>query len=409
MSGSSKIKRETVCFIELCSKLVNGGTPSTENSNYWNGKIPWITGADFTSKGIGRIRRYVSESGIQASATSVVQPGNLLVVTRTGVGKIAIAQEAIAISQDITGVYLDSNRVDVRFAYYLLLRELDEIGKLNQGTSIKGIIRSDLENHRISIPKSVDVQRKIAQILNTIDHAIASTETLIEKYQLIKAGLMHDLFTRGIGADGKLRSPRDQAPELYKESAIGWIPKEWGLSFLSHALGRIDSGWSPSCPEIPPGIGEWGVLKVSSVTKGFYDCLESKTLPTKLKPIPFLEVKDGDVIMTRANGVAELVGKCVQVSNTQTKLMLSDKLLRLSSDPTVIDNDYLGLLMCSDQIKTQIDKAMNGSSGQRNISQADIRNFACPIPCRDEQKLISHRLLRHTNLAKKESAFLERD
>ena len=51
---------------------------------------------------------------------------------------------------------------------------------------------------------------------------------------------MHDLFTRGIGVDGKLRPPRDQAPELYKESAIGWIPREWEASRLKDIL--KDSG-----------------------------------------------------------------------------------------------------------------------------------------------------------------------
>jgi type I restriction enzyme S subunit len=97
---------------ELCLRLVNGGTPSTANSKFWNGNIPWVTGADFTSKGIGEIRRYVSENGIRASSTSVVLPENLLVVTRTDVGKLAITKEPIAISLDITGVYPDPTKTD---------------------------------------------------------------------------------------------------------------------------------------------------------------------------------------------------------------------------------------------------------------------------------------------------------
>ena len=70
-------------------------------------------------------------------------------------------------------------------------------------------------------------QFKIVKILSAIDQAIEKTEALIEKYQQIKAGLMNDLFTRGIGEDGKLRPPREQAPELYQETPIGWIPKDW--------------------------------------------------------------------------------------------------------------------------------------------------------------------------------------
>ena len=77
------------------------------------------------------------------------------------------------------------------------------------------------------VPADYGHQEKIARILQTIDQTIEKTEALIEKYQHIKAGLMHDLFTRGIGADGKLRPPHEQAPELYQQTPIGWIPKEW--------------------------------------------------------------------------------------------------------------------------------------------------------------------------------------
>lgn len=46
----------------------------------------------------------------------------------------------------------------------------------------------------------------------------------------------YDLFTRGIGADGKLRPPREEAPELYQETAIGWIPKEWELAMIGEVF-----------------------------------------------------------------------------------------------------------------------------------------------------------------------------
>jgi type I restriction enzyme S subunit len=73
----------------------------------------------------------------------------------------------------------------------------------------------------------LEVQRRIAEILSTLDEAIEQTEALIAKMQQVKAGLMHDLFTRGITPDGRLRPTREQVPELYKESPIGWIPREW--------------------------------------------------------------------------------------------------------------------------------------------------------------------------------------
>ena len=70
-------------------------------------------------------------------------------------------------------------------------------------------------------------QRRIGEILFTLDEAIEQTEALIAKTQAIKAGLMHDVFTRGVTANGELRLPREEALQLYKDSPLGWIPKEW--------------------------------------------------------------------------------------------------------------------------------------------------------------------------------------
>ncbi|NQV65865.1 MAG: restriction endonuclease subunit S, partial [SAR86 cluster bacterium] len=102
-------------------------------------------------------------------------------------------------------------------------------------------------------------QKKIDSILQTIDRAIEKTKALIDKYQQIKAGLMHDLFTRGIGPDGQLRPPREQAPELYQETSIGWIPKEWDIrkigDIFSIQLGKMLSRASKTGRNELPYLG----------------------------------------------------------------------------------------------------------------------------------------------------------
>jgi len=86
-----------------------------------------------------------------------------------------------------------------------------------------------------------DEQQKIANILAELSEAIEQNETLIAKTEKIKAGLMHDLFTRGVSPNGQLRLSREEAPELYKESAIGWIPKLWELDQLG-VRARVKGG-----------------------------------------------------------------------------------------------------------------------------------------------------------------------
>jgi type I restriction enzyme, S subunit len=83
-------------------------------------------------------------------------------------------------------------------------------------------------------------QRNIAEILDTLDTTIRQTEAIIEKLKQVKQGLLHDLLTRGIDANGELRPPQSQAPHLYKDSQLGWIPQEWEVRQLQELLSADD-------------------------------------------------------------------------------------------------------------------------------------------------------------------------
>ncbi|TAM06716.1 MAG: restriction endonuclease subunit S [Pusillimonas sp.] len=281
-----------------------------------------------------------------------------------------------------------NEHIEPKYLFFALSDRFGWIQHRRTGTGVPHVPKDLGRILKLRYPRTPTVQKKIASILTTTDSAIEKTEALIAKYQQIKTGLMHDLFTRGVLPNGQLRPPRSEAPELYQEAAIGWVPREWDVLPIGTILTRIDAGWSPECQEIPPGAGEWGILKVSAVTRGLYNPSESKSFPQEMVPDPTIEVTDGDVILTRANGVAELVGVTVQVRNTPTKLMLSDKLLRLVPEQEKMTKDFLALLMCSTSIKNQIDSVMSGSSGQRNISQSQIKNFCCIRPCLNEQQRI---------------------
>lgn len=102
-------------------------------------------------------------------------------------------------------------------------------------TGLRNISLTYLAAHVLPCP-ALPEQRKIARILTTLDNLIEKTEALIAKYQAVKQGMMHDLFTRGIDAHGHLRPPHSEAPDLYKQSELGWIPKEWNAKSLGLAL-----------------------------------------------------------------------------------------------------------------------------------------------------------------------------
>ena len=381
-------------FGNLCERIVNGGTPSTDIPTYWGGTTPWVTGADFTSQGIGEIRRYVTDLGIHSSSTSVVKAGNLLVVTRTGVGKLAVAPFDIAISQDVTGVYLDRTRADVGFAYHLLSHELEELKKLNQGTSINGIVRSDLEGHLVRIPGSLPEQQRIAAILTSLDTAVEATEALIEKHQQIKAGLMHNLLTRGVAEEGSLRRSALEAPDLYVPTKIGPVPVGWEVTGLQ-AKQRGADKWIRTGPFGSSLKGKHWVVEgcpvvtIGSLGEGVFDEHELLFVGERdAARLAEFRLKLGDVVFSR---VAD-VGRSVVVRQENVGWIMSSNLMRIAVDASQIRPNFLQMLLAGDaRVKAQIRAKVN--SGGREVANSEILGqllFAWPPV--DEQDRIIERL-----------------
>ena len=202
---------------DICTKFLNGGTPSRSEDKYWLGEIPWITGADIVNQKVAQIRRYINQEAIHNSSTNLVKKGNLLVVTRTGVGKMAIAPFDIAISQDLTGIYLDKDRADIHFIFYFFNLRVPKLESLVQGTSINGITRNQLSNQSVFLPPLLE-QKKIARILGTWDQAIDLTERLIEVKERQKQGFMQQLLP------GSARLSDSDNPQ---NTSFGKLSKEW--------------------------------------------------------------------------------------------------------------------------------------------------------------------------------------
>lgn len=135
--------------------------------------------------------------------------------------------------------------VHPKFLFFALSSHFEWIQHRRTGTGVPHVPKDLGRILKLRVPKDWRVQRRIASILSCIDTAIEKTEALIAKHQQIKAGLMHDLFTRGVLPNGQLRPPRNEAPELYQETAIGWIPRDWQCELLDK-LALRGSGHTPN-------------------------------------------------------------------------------------------------------------------------------------------------------------------
>ena len=295
-----------------------------------------------------------------------------------------------------------------RFLYYFIASDfwISHVESVKTASAIPHISNGDIKHFEIAKPNPPE-QRKIARILTTLDNLIEKTEALIAKYQSIKQGMMHDLFTRGVDESGRLRPTHEQAPDLYKQSELGWIPKEWEAVTLGDELKQIEQGWSPDCDSIPPKVGQWGVLKTTAVLWEGYNDQGSKVLPPHLEPRPEYEVKVGDILMTRG-GPNSRVGVVSYVYNTQAQLMLSDKLYRIIPNDSFVP-EYLSLALSSDATQIYLSSLKTGlAESQTNISQAIVRRLKVLRPQPTEQTEIARQIRSTAQIIQRENRLLQK-
>jgi type I restriction enzyme S subunit len=169
------------------------------------------------------------------------------------------------------------------------------------------------------------------------------------------------------------------------DQILGLVPDEWNVGPLGRVLTSIDAGRSPDLPDRPARTDEWGVLKVSAVRPDGLQETENKVVIQPSLIDPSIEVKDGDLLVSRANTPA-LVGLACYVRKPRAGLMLSDKTLRLAIDSRLALPQFVSYLLQAPFSRRQIETSGTGSSGSmKNISQDEIRSLVLPLPGIQEQ------------------------
>lgn len=355
---------------DVGSKFMHGGTPSTTNLDYWKGDIPWVTGADITKQSVNLFRRFITKEAVKNSSTNVVEQGNLLLVTRTGVGKMAIAPTDIAISQDITGIY-PNKEVNIEYLYRYLDFNSDRLKLLNQGTSIAGITRDVLLSTNIALPPTKSEQSAIAAVLSETDSLITNLEKLITKKEAVKKGTMQALLT------GKKRLPGFNSK---------WQKKK--IKRLFKFLSTANNSRSELSDE-----GEIGYIHYGDIHTRWSEFLDVSTesIPFikkyKIKDVPFLE--NGDLLIADASEDYEGLCACIELKNVNHREIvggLHTLLLRGNKDE--IADGFKGYLLHLNGFKEAVIRAATGISVY-GISKKNLGEIEIIIPDTNEQSSIA--------------------
>lgn len=283
-----------------------------------------------------------------------------------------------------TAFYLDRRHTQANIRWLFWTLQTLGLDENSEDTGVPGLSREKAHQEKLWIPTQAE-QERIANFLDAqtgrIDALIAEKEQLCERLiELTIADLGHICFG-GLSTENMMKTGNTWIPQL---------PKSWKLVRLKHLVSGIEQGWSPECEARLAESGEWGVLKAGAANAGAYRELEHKALPSHLEPIPELEVKSGDVLVTRASGSIGFVGSFAYVYLTRPQLMLSDKNFRLLFPKIPLLHPELLAWMCNTYcVRQQILQYVSGADGlAKNIGSGSLKELWLALPPMTEQKVL---------------------
>jgi type I restriction enzyme S subunit len=311
----------------------------------------------------------------------IAKASSTLISVRAPVGTTNRAERDYCIGRGLAAILARGVTENNDFLQYAVEQNVGFLHRRSQGSTFLAISSRDLHQMEVPHPQRV-VQDKIADILLTIDGAIHHTDALIEKHKQIKTGLMHDLFTRGLDASGHLRPPREEAPQLYKESPLGWLPKEWTTTTLE-ACAEVDRGMFTARPRNDPKYygGTSPFIQTGDVTASIGRILVSysQTL-NKHGRLISKSFPAGSIMITIAANIADT---CI----LGIPMFAPDSLVG-AAPKSGQDSRFLEL---SIRTRKQFLSSRAPQSAQKNINLQDLRPLMLPRPSSQEQMRISER------------------
>ena len=266
---------------------------------------------------------------------------------------------------------------DAKWFYYSLVHR-DVRPFINSGTRSK-LNQRDLIRIPVGVPP-LSERRKIAAILSSVDDSIDKTQAVIDQVQVVKCGLMQELFTRG--------SPGQHTQ--FKQTEIGEIPREWDRSPLGRRV-ELQPGFAFKSRDFSADGDR--LLRGSNVGVGRLIWADDKTKyfpSTRRAEVKDYELQEGDIVVAMDRPFISDGFKIATVTAGDLPALLLQRVGRFRRFRDLTPG-YLWQLLQSGFVKTHLQISQKGTD-LPHISKSEIESAICPFPTVDEQERIATRL-----------------
>ena len=267
------------------------------------------------------------------------------------------------LNQRVCRLKMKSRDIDHDFLFYCLQPFLDAINAETSSVTVKHLSSRTVADIPLPLPPLNEQRRivaKIEELFSELDKGVESLKTARAQLKTY------------------IRSLLQEAISSNTESEVSEVP-------LGNLIGTINQGWSPKCElNRPPCPEEWAVIKTTAVQPMNYLDEEAKPLPGDREPRTSIEVKAGDILMTR-KGPRVRTGVSCLVKATRPRSMLCDTVYRFRCNEEKLDPEYLEIALNAPSTLNFIDKQKSGISDS-GISLNQKKAKAIPIPIHEGLK-----------------------
>ena len=352
--------------------IVGGATPSTKNTSFYDGNIPWLTPKDLSvnsNKYILRGERNITEAGFKSCSCKMLPKGSVLFSSRAPIGYVAITANDMCTNQGFKSV-IPNEETDSEFLYYLLKYNKDNIASQGSGTTFAEVSGKTMKEIEVMVPKETDDQRRIASILSSLDRKIELNNKINADLEEMAQAIFKNWFVDFEPfKDGK-----------FVDSELGMIPEGWKVGTIGDIV-EFQNGFAFSSKNFSEN-GEYKIITIKSVQDG---CLvtegSSKVIEYPTKMPTYCKLQSGDILLSLTGNV----GRCCLV--TETNLLLNQRVAKIKAKECY-DNSFSYALFRLKETKELLISISRGTA-QANLSPVEASKLPMVIPSEDARKNFS--------------------
>jgi len=357
----------------ISKKMKAGGTPKSNNKDYYDGQIPFVKIEDMTSNGkyINYTENTITAKGLDDSSAWMVPKNSLLISMYGSYGKVAINNIELTTNQAILSI-IPSKKIDLDYLYYYSSERLDGYFKsLVKATTQANLTKTIITNTPVVYPPLPE-QKKIASILSSVDKSIEKTDEVIQETKELKKGLMQELFAKGIG--------HSEFKEVNINGKTMSLPVNWDVKMLKNVTQINKNNISTSTPE-DYEIEYIDISSINNIGKiketTFYNYGNA---PSRAKRL----VNIDDVIVSTVRPYL----KSFSIINEDKENLVCSTGFAVLTPKSNMETEYIYYFVWSNHFVNYMRRLMRGTSYPA-VNKNDVANTFIPVPPLKEQKKIA--------------------